>query len=252
MINTKPFIQEADISDARAFDQELLRDDVGLGNTIDVNALPDGVVTGTTLLDLSQVQSPEVRSGISLAMLFASRVATVKAPPTEDAWLAEYQSALGQLGFSIAGSAEVRSQFKKLNVAVHEAIIPFLTIALGGAAMGPVILALLKNLKDMQPDTPWITAFDRQVKRYDAQEMHFAAAVPSGTQTQVRYAVARLHLESLNTQVLFFKVGKTTAEFESLTTTMSVGNSLMAVSEPDLQEKLSKLTKKFIWDAQIE
>lgn len=252
MSNPRRFIELADISDIAPMGAERVRDDVSLGNSIDVNALPDGVVTGTTLIDLSNVQSPEVRSGISLSMLFASRVATAKAPPTEDAWLAEYQSALAQLGFSVGGTSEIHSRFKKLNVAVHEAIIPFLTIAFGGATVGPVILALLENLKSMSADSPWITAFDRQVKRYDAQEMHFAAAIPNGNETQIRYVIARLHLKELKTQVLFFKINKSEAEFESATTTMTASNSLLAVNEAALQTRLSELTKKYIWEAAID
>lgn len=222
-------------------------------STIDLANLPEAVVTGTTLLDLSQVQSPDVKAGISLAMLFASRVATAKHPITDDAWLAEYQKSLNALGFAVGATSVVTSRFKKTGLTVHEAIIPFLTLALGGVAAAPtIILKLLESMKSMSPGEPWITAFERQTLRFDVREMHFAFAVPNATQTEIRYAVARLSLDHSKTQVLFFKLTDTQASYESATTTMSVSNSLMAVSEADLKERLEKLIKSYIWDVPIE
>jgi hypothetical protein len=244
--NALEFIRTANIEDR--FETQVTVD-----NAIDLDKLPDGLVTGTTLLDLSHVADPEVRSGVSLSMLFASRVAANDARADDpDAWLAAYQSALGQIGFSVSGSAVLNSSFKKTDVGVHRALIPFLTIALGGAAAGPVLIALLENLGEMAPDSPWITMYDRQVRRFDVQEMHFGAARSIGLETEIRYAVARLNLEMTQTSVLFFNITSDKADFESMTTSMRVSNSLMAVIEPDLRLKLAQQTKKFIWDANID
>jgi hypothetical protein len=222
-------------------------------NTIDVNQLPAGLVVGKTLLDLSAVPSPDVRAGISLSMLFASRVASNDAVATdEDSWLASYQTSLGKLGFSLGGTAEVNSSFKKLNVSVHKAIVPFLTIAFGGAMVGPVILAALDNLQKMDPDAPWITLFDREATRFSVKEMHFGAAVPIGTETQIRYAVARLNVELGTTRILFFKITNKTANFVSMTTSMVANNSLMAVMEEDLKLRLAKQIRSFIFEAKID
>jgi hypothetical protein len=65
------------------------------------------------------------------------------------------------------------------------------------------------------------------------------------------YAITRLNIDDGSTQVLFFKLTDTTADFESMTTTMSVDDDLMAVSEDDLRERLSRLIKSYIWDAKI-
>jgi hypothetical protein len=243
--NALEFIRTADI-------EERFETAVTVDNAIDLDTLPDGLVTGTTLLDLSAVTDPQVRSGVSLSMLFASRVAANDASADDpDAWLASYQSALGRVGFALSGSAMLNSSFKKTNVGVHRAIIPFLTIALGGAAAGPVLISLLENLGDMAPDSPWITMYDRQVRRFDVQEMHFGAARSVGLETEIRYAVARLNLEMAQTSVLFFNITSDKAQFESMTTSMQISNSLMAVIEPDLRLKLAKQSKKFIWDANL-
>jgi hypothetical protein len=229
------------------------RFEAAVENSIDLGSLPDGLVTGTTLLDLSNVADAQIRSGVSLAMLFASRVAeNHPAADDPDAWLAVYQDALSEIGFSVSGSAVLMSTFRKLDVGVHTAIIPFLTIALGGAAAGPMVLALLKNLDSMSPETPWITMFDRQVRRFDVREMHFGAAQALGAETEIRYAVARLDVELSETKILFFKISKKTAAFESLTTSMRVNNRLIATVEEQMMKRLSNMAKKFIWEAKIQ
>lgn len=251
-MNALEFIRKTDIGSFPALESNEAA--AVTTNVIDVDKLPPGLVIGNTLLDVQNIPSQAVRAGISLSMLFASRVASSNdSVQDEDAWLASYLDTLGKLGFSLQGTASVNSTFKKLDVGVHEAIIPFLTIAFGGAAVGPVILAALENLKKVNPNSSWITLFDRESRRFSVREMHFAAAVPGAADTtEIRYAVARLNVEQSDVQVLFFKVSKNTAEFESLTTRIAVNNSLMAVVEDDLKERLSKQIKTFIWDATIK
>lgn len=220
---------------------------------LDLDKLPPAVVSGTTLIDFSQAPSPAIRAGVSEALLFASRVATtaMKAGDTEDDWLAAYTTNLGKLGFGISGTAITKSSFKKTGVEVHKAIIPFLTIAFGGAAIGPIILAGLQNLQSINADQPWITLFDHQSRRFDATEMHFAAVSSTDVETTIRYAIARLHYEMTTTSVLFFKVTKGAADFESATKTLTGNNSLLAVLQPALRAKLASLADSFIAEAKL-
>ncbi|CAH0355641.1 MAG: hypothetical protein V4533_14860 [Pseudomonadota bacterium] len=220
---------------------------------LNLDQLPPAVVSGTTLIDFSQVPSMAVRAGVSEAMLFASRVATTSmtGDDDEDDWLAAYTSNLSNLGFNVAGTAITKSTFKKTGVEVHKAIIPFLTIAFGGAAIGPVILAGLKNLQDMNADQPWITLFDRETRRFNASEMHFAAVSSTNIDTTIRYAVARLHVQQQTTSILFFKLTKAEAEFESSTKTLTANNSLLALMESALRTKLAALATSFIAEAKL-
>lgn len=221
-------------------------------STIDLAKTPPALVTGATLLDVSQITSPEVRAGVSLAMLFAQRVATAARPATDDLWLAEYQKSLSKLGFSIGSITVANSKFKDANVSIHKALIPFLTLAFGAqATAASIIIGLLENLQKIDQNAPWITAFERQTVLFDAREMHFAYAVPNGTQTDIRYAVARISLKKQTTQFLFFKIKDIDATYEHAVTTMSVSNSLVAVSEDDLKLRLAKLIRSYIWDVPI-
>ena len=220
-----------------------------------LDKLPSGVVSGNTLIDFSA--GPEgVRGGLSLAMAFASRAATAAteakgAGADEDDWFAAYKSSLMQLGFSVSQGAFTTSRFRKRGVAVHTAIIPFLTIALGGAAVGPVILALLENLKDMDKDRPWITLFDQQSRKFNTREVHFGAVASDVLESRMRHVAARLRVRDEQVNVLFFKVTDTAAECESATTTISVNNHLLAVLEEPLRKRLQDSALAFIKEARI-
>lgn len=251
MTNPRKFIESADLGPALLATETAALETAE--NDFDIDKLSAGVVSGNTLIDFSNVPSMAVRAGVSLSMLFASRVATaaMKEGDDQDDWLATYTSTLDRLGFGLAGTAVAKNSFKKVGLRVHKAIIPFLTVAFGGAALGPIILAGLKNLQESDADQPWIKIFDRETKRFSAQEMHFAAVSSDATDTHVRYAVARLNIKTAVTTVLFFNLTQAEADFESVTTTMTTNNSLMAVTEPDLRLRLAALTKSFIADAKL-
>jgi hypothetical protein len=219
-----------------------------------LNKVPDGVVSGTALIDFSATPNVVVRSSVSLAMLFASRVANAatSAETDPDSWLANYTSAIGQIGFTVAGTALVHSTFKKIGLQVHQAIIPFLTVAFGGVTIGPIILAGLKNLQQQDAESPWIALFDRETRRFDAREMHFAAVSSDDTTTTVKYAIARLNVKSATTLILFFKLTQAEAQFESSTTTMNANNSLLAAIEGDLRTRLGDKARSFITEAKLD
>lgn len=221
---------------------------------LDLSTLPDVVVSGTALIDFSAAKDVVLRASVSLALLFASRVATKAMNPDvddEDDWLARYTRALTEIGFRVSGMSVVKSELKKKNVAVHKAIIPFLTLAFGGAAVGPVILQALKNLQEVDEGSSWITLYDRQTRRFDVSEMHFAAVSSNETDTTIRYAIARLHVETGQTRVLFFKISSSGARFDSTTTTMTADNGLLATIEPKLKAKLITIIDDTIAGAEI-
>jgi hypothetical protein len=222
---------------------------------LDLDKLPKGIVSENTLIDFSAAPE-DLRGGLSLAMAFAGRAATAATKAKggdadEDDWFAEYKSGLMKLGFAVSQGAFTTSRFKKRGIAVHKAIIPFLTIALGGAAVGPVILALLENLKEIDKDQPWIALFDRESRKFQSRELHFGAVASDTVESRMRHVAARLSLSDDTMNVLFFKITDTTAEFESATTTISVNNSLLAVLEQPLRERLQASAFDFIRSAAV-
>lgn len=248
-MNAVSFVESAELLPART--EAVTEAGTEATPPLDLNKLPSGLVAGNALIDFSAAPSVEVRSGVSMALLFASRVAdaAMRDGDDEDDWLAAYKTNLRKLGFAVPQSSLSISKFKKKGVFVHKAIVPFLTIAFGGAGIGPVILAALTHLQDIDKDKPWITLFDRESRKFNTRETHFAAVSSEGSETVIRHVVARLSFEQHETNVLFFRVTDTTAEFESATTTMSANNSLLAVIEPRLRLRMESEMADFIAEA---
>ena len=220
---------------------------------LDLDKLPDGIVSGNTLIDYSAA-SERCRSGLSLALAFANRTtrAEMRQGDDEDDWFAAYKSNLARLGFNVSQGAFVKSAFKKRGLAVHQAIIPFLTAALGGAGVGPVIFALLQNLQKGDADKPWITLFDQETRMLNTREMHFAAVNSDNVESKMRHVAARLYFVDKETNVLFFRINDTSADFESVTTTLSIDNGLLSTIEPALRDRLGTSALDFIKKAEVK
>ena len=215
---------------------------------INLDQIPDGVVSGKTLIDYSAAPKLELRSGVSLALLFAERVATKAMLPgqSQDDWFEAFKGNMIKLGFAIQGSAWTTNQFKSKGAFVHQAIIPFLKVALGGAAVGPIIIAALTNLGEIDKDKPWITLFDQQSRVFTTRETHFAAVANGDVSTTVRHVAARLDFVAKETNVLFFKFKKNKVDFASSTTTMVIDNITLADIEPKLRVRLQADIDDFI------
>ncbi|WP_298333083.1 hypothetical protein [Asticcacaulis sp.] len=246
------FVERAQLSSASEFlesELEVLQTPQAALDQLNLDHLPKSLVAGNTLLDLSA--TPEtIRGPLSLALAFAGRAASAatigKPEMDEDDWFAEYKSNLMRLGFGVSPSAFVTSRFKKKNVAVHKAIIPFLTIALGGAGVGPVILELLKSLNSMDENQPWITLFNKESRKFDIREMSFGAVASDIVETRIRHVTARLQVSDKALNILFFKITSASAEFESATTLFSINNNLLAVLEKPLRDRLEQSALDFI------
>lgn len=221
-------------------------------NPIDLNRLPDAVVTGNTLIDFSK-SAPESRGPLSLALTFATLAANgaVGLDASEDEWFASYKSNLMQIGLDVSPSSFTHSTFRKKGLAVHEAIIPFLTIALGGVGVGPVILALLENLKKEDENQPWIRLFDQQSKRFETKEIYLGAVSTDTRETRMRHVAARLSVDDRETSILFFKINNSAADFESASTNITGNNQLLSVLEKPLRDRLGQMALDAILAAKL-
>lgn len=223
-------------------------EDAAAVNTIDIDHLPNGVVTGSNLIQFPPGTSAELKSSVALSLLAAQRVASndpVVASPEQ--WLERHDTVLRNLNWRGEGGGAVKSHFDSVDVAVHQAIIPFLTAAFGGAAAaGALIVTALKQLQEMDKDSPWITLFDRQSRRFDVSEYQFSIVQVEGDTVHLRLAAARLNASFGRTQVLFFKLNKQRAEFEQANRAYSAEATLLAEMNADLKLKLATLTKSFI------
>jgi hypothetical protein len=67
----------------------------------------------------------------------------------------------------------------------------------------------------------------------------------------VRYAIARLHVKTQTTSVLFFKLTTADMKFDSSVKTLTANNSLLAMMETSLRQKLGELASSFIAEAKL-
>jgi hypothetical protein len=216
-------------------------------STVDVDDLPDTVVTGGNLIEFKGDVSLEARSAVALSLLLAQRYAgTEPNSTTIDQWAALHSSALSKLGWFTAGGVFVDKELEGKNLSVHEAIIPFLTAAFGGAGVAPLILNALDQLNKVGNSAPWITLFNREAKRFDISEFHFSAAESKGGKTTVTLIAARFEGKFGDTQVLFFRLKKKKLKFKSATLTLVAENAYLEELQPDLVAKLKTMAKDFI------
>jgi hypothetical protein len=226
----------------------VMSEDAAAVNTIDIDNLPDGIVTGSNLIQFPPDASPELKSSVALSLLAAQRVASndpVVLSPTQ--WLDRHNTVLQNLNWRNEGGGVAKSSFDSINVAVHEAIIPFLVAAFGGAvAAGALILTALRQLQEMDKSSSWITLFDRQSRRFDVTEYQFSIVQVVGDTVHLKVAAARLNAAFGKTQVLFFKLKSEKAEFEQANQSFSSEAALLTEMNADLKIKLMTLTKSFI------
>lgn len=241
---TKSFIANLPLGDDESFAGEESTEI----NTIDIDNLPKGIVTGSNLIQFPDNASPEIKSSVALSLLAAQRVASndpVVLTPAQ--WLDRHNTVLQNLNWRKGEGGTAKSSFDNINVAMHEAIIPFLTAAFGGAVTGgALILAALNQLKDMDKNAAWITLFDRQSRRFDVTEYQFSIVEVVGDTVHLRLAIARLDASFGTTQVLFFRVSKENAEFESARQTYSAEVAMLDDMNADLKNKMKNITKSFI------
>ena len=213
--------------------------------TVDIDKLPDGLITGSNLIQFPKEASSELRSAVALSLLLAQRVASNDhLVMTPQQWIERHNTVLTNIGWLVEGGGDVASQFDNINVAVHEAIIPFLEAAFAPA--GALILDALKQLKEMDQNSPWITLFDQQSRRFDVTEYQFSTVQVIDDQVHLKLVSARLGADFGKTQVLFFKLNREHATFESESFTCSTQAKLLAEMDGDLKVKLSKFVHSFI------
>jgi hypothetical protein len=213
-----------------------------------IDSLPNGVVTGGNLLQFPDAATPDLRASIALSLLAAQRVAgNDPAVQSPDEWIERHNTVLENLNWISVGGGVVTSTFDSINVAVNQAIIPFLTAAFGPAvAAGSLIITALNQLQAIDTSSPWITLFDRQSQRFNITEYQFSVVEIQGDHVQLKIAAARFDASYGKTQVLFFKITQEHASFELGTGAYSSQVSLQEQMNAALKSKLAAYTDTYI------
>ncbi len=215
---------------------------------VDTDQLPAGIIAGSNLVQFDGEIDPILRSSVALSLLAAQRVAkhdTVVADP--DQWIERHNTVLKNLNWLIQDSGSVQEQFDKVDITVHDAIIPFLTAALGGPiAASSLIIKALEQLQQVNKDSPWITLFDQESRRFDVSEYHFTRVAVDRDHLAMNLVAARFGASYGRTQVLFFRITKQHATFNLSHMKVSAESELLRITNDALKAKLALLTNDYI------
>ena len=217
-------------------------------SSVNIENLPDGIVTGSNLVQFTQNQSPKLRSSIALCLLAAQRVADNDQVITSpDEWLARHSSVLRGLNWVVEKEGVIHSEYDTFNVAVHEAIIPFITAALGpAAAVGSLIITALEQLKTMEEESKWITLFDKESRRFNVSEFQFSVAETEGDHTRLNMVAARFDAAFGKTQILFFRIKDAETKFHAHNQSFLINSELLSAMNVELKVKLRSQTARYI------
>jgi len=216
--------------------------------TVDIDNLPDGIVSGSTMIGFEPDLSSELRKSVSLCLTAAQKVA--EADPVSvspDLWVDRHDMVLRGLNWVSTGGGTVYTDRAVSNIAVHKAIIPFLTAAFGpAAAASSLIVKALKQMQQMNADAPWITIFERESRRYDVSEFRFATASTADDTVVLRVAAARFIARQERVQVLFFKKNDVDVQFRLASRILTANPDLLESMNASLDQKLQGHTDNFI------
>lgn len=228
------------------------QDDVAV-NSIDIENLPALVVSGSNLVQFSNNSGPELRASIALSLLAAQRVASEDpATITPEQWLDRHNTVLTNLGWSTQAARLVNFESKKIDEAVSQAIVPFLSAAFSGSAdNGSLILTALNQLAEANKKSSWFAVFDRESQRFQVTEYQFSVVTVDEDQVDLKVASARFEATFGRTQVLFIRVTKQHASFSGASQALTGKAAEVAAVRESLKIKLAGFARVFIYALSI-
>lgn len=197
------------------------------------------LVVGSGVLSFAHGVDAAARAAITDCVLLAQLVASKRAAADQDplAWFAAYAQVLQNLGWAIGESGWTGDTAKGTAVEVHKKILEVMAVALGPSAAAVAVLkATMGALAGMQPDSPWLTIFNRESKAAKIARFQVGLVEPgSDGALAIALLACLLEAETGITQVLFFKLEKNLARFRS--------NSAKASIEPGTLRELGPLVR---------
>jgi hypothetical protein len=186
-------------------------------------------VVASGLFSFAQGVDAQVREAISdsalLAQLHANKQAKFEADP--EGWFAIYGQVLGNAGWAVQDMGWNDYSADGTQAEVNEKIVDLLTVALGVSPTAlAVITATITALKNMNPNSPWITIFSREVQKANMARFQIGLVDTDGHgDVFVNLVACIIRAQNAITQVLFFKWRDAHASFKAGTQKVSVNRA---------------------------
>lgn len=213
-------------------------------------AKDQALVVGSGVFSFAQGVDAAARAAITDSVLLAQLLANKRVSAEQDplAWFAAYSEVLQNIGWVIAESGWTGDTAKGTAVEVHRKILQVMAVALGPAPAAVAILqATMSALAGMQPDSPWLTIFNRESKTAKIARFQIGLVEPGADNAiGVALLACLIEAEAGITQVLFFKLQKSLASFRSNTAKASIERAALTVLGPAIRDKVRGFQGEFL------
>jgi len=198
-------------------------------------------VVGAGVFSFAQGVTAEVREAISNSALLAQLVANKKASAEQDPvkWFEAYSEVLQNVGWTLQDGGWADYTAEGTAVEVNEKIVEVLSVALGPSpAALAIITASIAALKAMQPDSSWITIFNRESQKAKIGRFQIGL-VDKEENGDVFVSLLGCLIEAENTitQVLFFKFKQANARFKANSAKVSINRASLSELGPAIRTK---------------
>ena len=142
-------------------------------------------------------------------------------------WYDRFTFVLVNSGWDAQPAAETILELSSSSGQLYKEILPALKASFGGAvASTSIVLGALKALSTRSPDRPWITLFERESQRAQANQFQVSyVEAPGGSKPRVSLSSFALDARQSVTRVLFFR-------FSELRATLRYSNPILTMNEP--------------------
>ncbi len=219
--------------------------------TAAVAATDQPVVVGSGIFSFAPGVDAATREAVTnsalLAQLVANKATSAQADPL--GWFDAYCEVLQNIGWVLEAGGWTAQTAKGTAVEVHEKILEVVTAALGPApAALAIVQATMSALAGTQPNSPWVTIFNRESKSTRVARFQVGLVDKGATAEEVALVLVAclLEAEAGITQLLFFKLERNLASFRSNTASASAGRATLVDLSPAIATRVSAFRKDFL------
>jgi hypothetical protein len=204
------------------------------------------LAVGQNLVEFGPGAQPSLRAVVTDALLLAQLAADKAGVATPDQWYEAHREVLAHVGFRSEGLTRAAQDFASTDAELHEAILPVITAAFGGAALPALVIATLEQLSQATAAKPWITLFERESRRFDAHQFQVSLVDGSETSQTVSMLGFALDIAAGSTQVLFFRQARDTVAVERVEGRFTAEAATLNALAPELAAKLADRRRAYL------
>lgn len=154
---------------------------------------------------------------------------------------------LANSGWNVESEASSSRDVSGSKLQMHKEILPVIGVALGPAvAAAAIITAALNGLVNMAKDAPWITLFNRESQRAQANQFQISYVDAAGGSPRITLACFELDAQHSVTQVLFFKFSESRAALRHFTTKLSINEVVFTRVQPLVEQRIADQVSAFV------